>query len=165
MVERRKILALIGAGALAGLALYVARAKAGVAPPGPAPPPEYQPAGELQLQVEVVQGYWGYPDATLVATVTVTATKGTLPIECVVKLSATNLPQTSKTVTISELNTPYTVEFTWSAPEGTTETVTAEALFKNEYGEYRAGPVTKTVEIPVAGEPPEGTISLEVTRA
>lgn len=132
------------------------------------PPVAGGPGGELELEVEVVYEYpeilapEGGGAPTVRAVATVMATQGTLPITCEVQVVSTSVPEgLSETVTIEELNKPYSVEFTWSVEPGTREEVTAKATFKNKWGTYTAGPVSKTVEVP--GLAPVGTVSIEVS--
>jgi len=117
--------------------------------------PTAKPMGMLSLRL-------GYDPATLsvVARVGVVATRGATPITAEITCSLDGMKQ-SKTITITELNKEYTVEFRFSVPaEGQTVTVTVSGVLRNPYGEYSLPPTSRSLTLPA---PPEGRITrLEV---
>ena len=130
---RKEVLAAIALAAPV-IALGVRRAVAGAAPPAP----PTSPTGSMSLEALATE-------KTIVARVTVTATAGTLPVTAEVHCAVDSVEDV-ETVTITELNKGYTVEFTFPVSPGT-YTVKAWAILRNVVGEVTVGPQWQTVYV------------------
>lgn len=118
-------------------ALGIREATARAAPPAP---PE-SPTGSIALEALATE-------RTVTAKVTIRASAGTLPITAEVHCTLDSAEKT-ETVTITELNKDYTVEFSFPVTESGTYTVRAWAVLKNVVGETTVGPQWQTIPVEV----------------
>ena len=108
----------------------------------PTPPPTGAPSGIIaRMGIDTV-------NTTVIAKVFVVATRGTTPITAEVTCEIDGMKQT-KTITITELNREYELDFSFTVTESGTYTVTASGVLRNAYGEYSLPPMMSTISVTV----------------
>jgi len=139
-VERETIAKILAFAGVVGIG--VASAVKAKKPPAAPPPPVKVPAGAVtRMGIDTV-------DSTVVVKVFVVATRGATPITASITCELDGQRQT-KTITITELNREYELDFSFTVTESGTYTVTASGILRNAYGQYSLPPMSATISVTV----------------